>query len=262
MYQDLALQTCAIAREAGKLLRTEAAHFNTDKIEVKGLHDFVSYVDKSSERQIVAALQKILPEAGFIAEEGTNNHRAEKFNWIIDPLDGTTNFIHGIPTYSVSIALMENAEIVVGVVYEPNADECFYTWKDAPASYLNGTAIHVSTAAAVTNSLIGTGFPYTNFAYMKNYLQCLQYFMEHTHGVRRIGSAAVDLAYTACGRFDGFYEYGLHPWDVAAGVLLVERAGGKVSDFQGLNNYVFGGEMVASNARIAAEFLRIIQQYL
>ena len=156
---------------------------------------------------------------------------------------------------------MDRAEVVIGVVYEVNLDECFYTWKGAPA-YLNGREIRVSDRTTVDNGLIGTGFPYTDYTYMDKYLPCLNYFMEHSHGVRRLGSAAADLAYTAAGRFEGFYEYGLHPWDVAAGVLLVQQAGGVVTDFRGGTDYIFGGQMVASNAQIATEFLQIIQRYL
>jgi len=262
MYQDICLKTCEIAREAGRFIRQEGARFSAEKVEVKGLHNFVSYVDKSSEKQIVAALRTLLPEAGFIAEEGTSAFRADRFNWVIDPLDGTTNFIHGLSPYSVSIALMEYDAVVVGVVYEPQADECFYTWADAPAAYLNGLEIRVSARNAVDDCLIATGFPYTDFLYMRQYLPCLQYFMEHSHGVRRLGSAAIDLAYTAAGRFDAFYEYGLHPWDVAAGVLLVQKAGGCVSDFSGGKNYLFGGEMIASNGAIAAEFRDAVSRYL
>ena len=262
MYQHLCLETCDVARNAGRFIQSEAAGFSAAKVETKGVHNFVSYVDKHSERMIVSALHELLPEAGFVTEEGTVSLRADRFNWVIDPLDGTTNFIHGLSPYSVSIALMEKDEIVVGVVYEPVRDECFYTWKDAPASYLNGTPVHVTDCATVEDSLIATGFPYTDFLYMHQYLPCLQYFMEHSHGVRRLGSAAIDLAYTACGRVDAFYEYGLHPWDVAAGALLVERAGGRVTDFAGGTNYVNGGEMVATNLCIAEEFGAIVGRFL
>lgn len=262
MYQHLCLETCEIARKAGRFIQSEAAGFSSEKVETKGVHNFVSYVDKNSEKLIVTALRELLPESGFITEEGTISLRADRFNWVIDPLDGTTNFIHGLSPYSVSIALMEHDEVVVGVVYEPVGEECFYTWKDAPAAYLNGRPVHVTDRAAVEDSLIATGFPYTDFLYMRQYLPCLQYFMEHSHGVRRLGSAAIDLAYTACGRVDAFYEYGLHPWDVAAGVLLVERAGGRVTDFSGGKNYIFGGEMVASNSRIADEFGAIVGRFL
>ena len=261
MYQEICTETCGIARAAGQFIRQEAARFSADRVEVKGLHNFVSYVDKASETQIVSALRKLLPEAGFITEEGTDQHRGDRFNWVIDPLDGTTNFIHGLAPYSVSIALMERDAVVVGVVYEPTLDECFYTWCDAPGAYLNGQPVQVSACRRVDDALVATGFPYTDFLCMHQYLPCLQYFMEHSHGVRRLGSAAIDLAYTACGRFDAFYEYGLHPWDVAAGVLLVEKAGGIVSDFSGGRNFIFGGEMAASNRNLSEEFCGVMRKY-
>lgn len=244
--EDLCLSVVEIARKAGKFQLEEIHKVGTGDIEVKGLHNFVTYVDKASEELIVTGLQNLLPEAGFVAEEGTSVKKGSRYNWVVDPLDGTTNYIHRIPLYSVSIALMDGDEIIVGVVYEPNLSECFYTWKGAPA-YLNGNEIRVSDTAEMSNALLATGFPYYDYGRMKGYMDLFMYFAENTSGLRRLGSAAVDLAWTACGRCEAFYEYGLHPWDVAAGAILVQNAGGRVTDFKGGNDFVFGGEMLATN---------------
>jgi myo-inositol-1(or 4)-monophosphatase len=232
-----------------------------DKVETKGLHDFVSYVDKESERQIVKGLHDILPEAGFIAEEGTGAPKPGGLNWIIDPLDGTTNFIHGLPPYSISIALMDNDKIIVGVIYEVTLDECFYAWGNGKA-YLNGKEIRVSEISEIDNALIATGFPYYDYNRITPFLHTMEHFMRHSHGLRRLGSAATDLAYVACGRFEAFYEYSLQPWDVAAGAFIVDQAGGRVNDFSGGKNYIFGKEIIASNIKINGAFTDIVSSYM
>jgi len=260
-YKRLCLQVCEIAKLAGEFIRNESHSFSTKSVEVKGLHNFVSYVDKGAEQIIVDRLQKILPDAGFIAEEGTNTTRGERFNWVIDPLDGTTNFIHGLPPYAVSIGLLDDNCPVLGVVYEITQDDCFYAWKDSQA-YLNGKEIRVSDKEKVQDALIATGFPYYDYHLLRPYINCLEYFLQNSHGVRRLGSAAVDLAYVACGRFEAFYEYGLNPWDVAGGAFILQQAGGRSSDFSGGNNYIFGKELVAANSTIFDEFLGIIQKFL
>jgi myo-inositol-1(or 4)-monophosphatase len=257
-YKQLTLATCEIARRAGSFMANERKTFDEAKIENKGLHDLVSYVDKASEKMIIEELQKLLPESGFIAEEGTSNKRGERFNWVIDPLDGTTNYIHGIPVYSVSIGLLDGEELVVGVVYEVGHDECFYAWKNGGA-YLNGQPIKVSDRAEIQNSLLATGFPYNNFDKMESYMETLHWAMKNARGVRRLGSAAADLAYVACGRFDAFWENDLKAWDVAAGSVIVKEAGGIVTDASGGNNYLFGGEIVASNNWLDQLILEQIQ---
>jgi len=245
-YQQLTLATCEIARTVGKFMAEERKSFDASMIENKGLHDLVSYVDKVSEKQIIEELSKLLPESGFIAEEGTSDKQGERFNWVIDPLDGTTNYIQGIPVYAVSIGLLDEDELVLGVVYEVGRDECFYAWKDGGA-FLNGEPIHVSERGDIQEALLATGFPYNNFSKMGSYMEFLQWTMKHARGVRRLGSAATDLAYVACGRFDAFWEYDLKPWDVAAGVVIVKEAGGVVTDYKGGNDFLFGKEIVASN---------------
>jgi myo-inositol-1(or 4)-monophosphatase len=249
-----------VAKEAGSFIREQRKTFTPDQIEFKGLNDLVSYVDKSAEKMIVAGLGKLLPEAGFITEEKTISKTGDRYNWIIDPLDGTTNFIHGLPVFSVSIALQDKDELVLGVVYEVNQDECFYAWKHSPA-YLNGKEIRVSAAPAISSSLLATGFPYYDFTKQPAYISLFTEFMKSCHGLRRLGSAAVDLAYTACGRFDGYYEYNLNPWDVAAGIVIVRQAGGHVVNFKGGQEILNSRELLATNGKITQEMLDEIQKH-
>jgi myo-inositol-1(or 4)-monophosphatase len=258
--QNIVNQVIEVAKQAGDFIREERRSFDPDKIEYKGLNDMVSYVDKNAERIIVEGLKKILPESGFITEEKTTTTVGERYNWIIDPLDGTTNFIHGVPAFSVSIALKEYDELVLGVVYEINQDECFSAYKDAPA-YLNGKEISVSKNNTVATSLIATGFPYYDFTKQAAYIELFTELMKSSHGLRRIGSAAVDLAYTACGRFDAFYEYNLNAWDVAAGIVIVKQAGGEILNFKGGSEVLEARELLATNTKITGEMLTAIQKY-
>jgi myo-inositol-1(or 4)-monophosphatase len=256
--EELVVKVADLARKAGAFIRKESETFKSSHIEYKGLNNLVSYVDKEAEKMLVAGLEKMFPEAGFITEEGTATHNDDHYKWIIDPLDGTTNFIHGIPTFAVSIALIRGDKVVLGVVYEVNHDECFYATESGDA-YLNGKVMRVSDNKVLKQSLVATGFPFHDFERMPEYMRILHRFMEKTHGLRRIGSAAVDLAYVASGRFEGFFEYNLNAWDVAAGVLLVKRAGGVVTDFKGGDDYVFGRELVAA-CGVHAEMLELIRE--
>jgi myo-inositol-1(or 4)-monophosphatase len=249
-----------VAVLAGEFIQNERIHFSKSKIETKGEHDFVSYVDREAEKQIVNALRQILPEAGFLTEEATTSSENKTYNWIIDPLDGTTNYIHNVPPFAVSIALMHKDKLVLGVVYEIVKEECFYAWEGSPA-YLNGEKINVSTVNDMNTSLIATGFPYYDYKLMAEYMLFLEYLMRNTSGIRRPGSAAADLVYVACGRFDAFYEYSLHAWDVAAGAFIVQQAGGIVTDFQNKNNYIFGGEIIATNKNIYKTFSQLTREH-
>lgn len=251
-------QTQKVAREAGAFIRKERQSFDLKKVEQKGLNDLVSYVDKEAENIIVQRLSLILPEADFITEEGTAHISGKEFTWIIDPLDGTTNFIHSLPIFSVSIGLKYKDDIVLGVVYEINFDECFYALKGHGA-FCNGIPIRVSSAKTLGESLIGTGFPYSAFGEIDKYLSVLKTLMGKSHGLRRMGSAAADLCYVACGRLDGFFEYDLKPYDVAAGVVIIQEAGGRVSDFEMGGNFIFGKKIVASNGLIHDELGKDIQ---
>ena len=258
--QEVLQQTLAITQETGRFMREEARKFKLSSIEYKGRNDLVSYVDKESEKMLVAGLSAIVPEAGFITEEGTAEvGKAERYNWIIDPVDGTTNYVHGLPLYSTSVALMEGDDVILGVINDPSREECFHTIKGGKA-YLNDAVISVSPVSELEKSLLATGFPYSKFQHMPAYIDVVQDLMQHTHGLRRMGSAAIDLAYVACGRFEGFFEYNLKPWDVAAGVFLVQQAGGLVTTFSGTNNYIFGGELVSGGA-IQPAFLEVIQRH-
>ncbi|HEX7366016.1 MAG TPA: inositol monophosphatase family protein [Pelobium sp.] len=259
-YEILCKQVIEVAKKAGRFILKESESFSASKIEYKGLNDMVSYVDKTAEKIIVEELSLILPEAGFIAEEGTSGKIGETYNWIIDPLDGTTNFIHGIPAFAVSIALRKGKDLVIGVVYEVKQDECFYAWQSSKA-YLNGKEIQVSKNESLATTLIATGFPYYDFSRKVEYMSLFTDVMQKCHGLRRIGAASVDMVYTACGRFDGYFEYNLKPWDIAAGILIVQQAGGECFDFSGGKSILESGDIVATNGKISDELNQIIHSY-
>lgn len=259
--EKLCFQVQEIARETGRFIAEERLKFTSADIISKGKSDFVTYVDKTSEQKIVTELKKILPEAGFIAEEGTARDSGEQYRWVIDPLDGTTNYIHGLSPFAVSIGLMDGNEVVLGVVYEISLDEMFYAWKGSKA-FCNSREISVSSATTTRDALIATGFPYYDFSMLPKYMEAMDFFMRNSHGLRRLGSAAADLVYVAAGRFEAFYEHALHAWDVAAGTIILKQAGGKVCDFNGGDNYVFGGELIASNENYFDEFYGIVNKHL
>lgn len=258
-YEQICLKACEIVKQTGDFIIGEWSQLQQKNIEVKGMHNFVTYVDKQSEIRLVEQLQKILPGSSFITEEETIPQNQGEYTWIIDPLDGTTNYIHHVSPVAISVALYHNQEPAVGIIYEIGLKECFYTCKGGKA-FLNNTIISVSQTNSLKDSLIATGFPYYDYSKINNMLQTLDYFFKNSHGVRRLGSAATDLAYVACGRFDAFYEYSLHAWDVAAGAFLVQQAGGKVSDFKGENHYLFGKEIMASNSLLFNEFFNLISK--
>lgn len=247
------------AKEAGEFIRNERRNFDWSRVEQKqNFTDLVSYVDKEAERLIVERLRGAIEDAGFITEEGTGSGTGE-VNWVIDPLDGTTNFLHNLPLYCTSIALVQGNKELLGVVYEINTDEAFYAAQGGGA-FLNDSPIMVSKAKSLRESLIATGFPYVAFEKTPQYLEIFNHLMRNTHGLRRLGSAALDLAYVAAGRLEGFYEFALKPWDMAAGTLLVKEAGGRVTDFNGGDNYIFGDGMV-SGCAIQQELLETVQRF-
>jgi myo-inositol-1(or 4)-monophosphatase len=249
MSKDYLEAAIEVAREAGKILREEFDR--PAQISYKGDVDLVTQADKRSERAIVSRLSEYFPEHSVAAEEGGGHEGGSEFRWHVDPLDGTTNFAHGYPCFSVSIALAQRGALLAGVVYNPFYDELFAAARGAGAT-LNGKRIFVSAVNSLSTSLLCTGFPVHKRRANPN----MHYYWDFTlrsHGVRRDGSAALDLACVAAGRFDGFWEFGLKPWDTAAGVLLIEEAGGKVSDFAG-EPYRLGGPMIlATNALIHEE---------
>lgn len=260
-YNQLSLSLATLCRHVGEFIRQEAQTFDRSRVESKGLHDLVSYVDQEAERRLVLGLRELLPEAGFITEEGTAGpEQTAEFTWIIDPLDGTTNFVHGLPCYSISVALLHEQELVAGVVYEINQDECFRAARGEGA-FCNDRPLRVSEATELGQSLVATGFPYYNFEQLDTYLQLLGAFMRQTHGLRRVGSAAVDLAWVAAGRFESFFEFNLNSYDVAAGILLVREAGGTVTQWLEDGDPVFGRQVLASNSHVHEAMQATIRQY-
>lgn len=260
-YHRLCLEALEVVRKAAAYLHDKHENRERLSISAKGRHNFVTEVDKQAEEILVEGLTAVLPEAGFITEEGTSKKEGGRYRWIIDPVDGTTNFIHGVFPFAISVGLTLDDEVVAGVVHEVGLDEYFYSWKGGGA-WLNGQRIGVSSVDKVEQSLIATGFPYTDYRYLPEFMESVQYFMEHSHGLRRLGSAATDMAYVACGRYDGFYEYGLHSWDIAAGILLISEAGGALSDFRGDPDPLFSEDIVCSNGHIQEEFLEATQKIM
>lgn len=244
-YLDTGIE---IAREAGALLMD---YFGRVSYELKGDADLVTEADRASERLVVERLLKHYPDHGIVAEEGGGRESSSEYCWYVDPLDGTTNFAHGFPVFNVTLALAKAGELIAGVTFDPTRQELFAAEKGGGAS-MNGQKIGVSKAARLEDSLVSTGFPSR-----KRHLNVNIYFYwemaMRTHGVRRAGSAAIDLAYVACGRFDAFWEFGLNPWDMAAGILLVEEAGGKCSDMKGLPRDLHGPSLLADNGAVHDE---------
>jgi len=256
-YRNITERAIELSKEVAAYIEKESLNFSMDTVETKSKNDFVSYVDQEAERQIVRRLKEIMPEAGFVTEEGTAHDSGEEYLWVIDPLDGTTNFIHASTPYAISIALTYKQEPVVGVIYEITRKEIFYAWKGSKA-YLNGKEIHVSETDKLPEALIVTGRPHHYMDRYPELLGSVDYFLKNTHGLRLSGSAASDLAYVACGRYDGRFEFNLKPWDIAAGVLIIQQAGGYISDFKGGNDYFRNGSVLASNKGIFEEFKTVI----
>ena len=250
------------ARKAGDLIVRASDDMDRVGYKAKAAADFVSEVDIAAEKEILYHLSKTYPEHRFECEEsGLAGNEEAEYTWGIDPLDGTTNFLYDVPVFAVSIALASAEAIELGVVYECGRDELFSAYQGGGAS-LNGQAIKVAEQKNLKDSLLATGFPYYDFKRMQEFNAFLAKLYPSTRGLRRMGSAATDLAYVACGRFNAYFEYGLSPWDVAAGILLVQEAGGKVSDFKGESNYLFGSEIIASSSNIYDEFTSLLQEYL
>ena len=234
-------------------------HNQFDTLDTKGLNQLVTDIDVATEKYLVESFLNLIPGSSIIAEEDSGSRSQSDYQWIIDPLDGTTNFIHQIPAYSISVALQHRNKTIAGFVLELNRNEMF--WADETGAYLNDQKIQVSGRNRFADTLIATGFPYYTFEDVPKYLEVLTHCMKNTRGVRRLGSAAVDLAYVACGKFDGFFEVGLSPWDVAAGAYIVQQAGGKVYDFKEGEDYIFGGEIIAGNTVAIEELKTVIKKH-
>ena len=251
-----------VVRQCGDRLLKKQAQLKSLTVRDKGLNQLVSEADVEAEEALVRGLGSILPEAAFITEEGTVAQAGEdSLAWIIDPLDGTTNFIHGLPQYAVSIALAKAGQVEQAVVFDPNRNELFTASKGAGA-FLNERRIRVSRRTKLQDALIGTGFPYRMFDQIDTYLAIFKELAQKTAGQRRPGAAALDLCYVACGRYDGFWELGLSPWDMAAGSLLISEAGGLVSDLRGEANHLETGNVIAGTPKVFAPLLKLIEEKL
>ena len=271
MEQDLeklTLAVCEIARQAGAYIRGEREKFSLESVERKHAHDYVSYVDKGSERLIVSVLRELLPEAGFITEEQTAQRGESPLCWVVDPLDGTTNFIHQYAPYAVSIALLQGKEILIGVVYEICADECFYAWKGGGAYVLidneqliidNSKPLHVSSQK-IQDALLCLQLPYNSDAYKPTIKRLIDAFYGRVGSIRMCGSAAMTLCYVAAGRLDGYAEQYIGQWDFMAGSLIVMEAGGTVTDYSGSSDFTQGNSVIATNGIIQNDLLEVICQ--
>jgi myo-inositol-1(or 4)-monophosphatase len=247
-------------KAAGKILIKNIETQNL-KISKKAQSDYVTNIDYISEETIIKFIQKEFPHHIIYSEEkgkSVNNNFSE-YTWIIDPLDGTTNYLHRYPTFSISIALAKKNKIILGVVYDPIRDEIFTAIKGKGA-YLNNKRIRVSNQKNINDALLTTGFPFRHKHILDTYLECFRRLFLLCGGIRRTGSAALDLAYTSCGRCDGFFEYGLSIWDIAAGALLVEEAGGVITDFFNQKNHLNKGDVVAGNYIIHKEIVKITSE--
>jgi len=247
------------ARKAGSII-TRSSH-DLDKLTIrrKQQNDFVSEVDHAAEEAVISVLREAYPDHGFLGEESGYHDKDAEYLWVIDPLDGTTNFLHGNPQYCVSIALLHKGALNQAVVFDPNRNELFTASKGAGA-FLNDRRIRVSKTDKIEDSLLGTGFPFREVDRLDEYLKMLENAMKTCSGVRRPGAAALDLAWVACGRLDGFWEMGLSSWDMAAGALLIREAGGLVGDFAGEDKYLDSGRIVAANSKLFAALLRLLNQ--
>lgn len=248
------------ARRAASVINRASTQLDLLTVQSKSPNDFVTEVDRAAEAAIIEVLRDAYPEHAILAEESGRSGESE-YCWIIDPLDGTTNFIHGFPQYAISIALARNNVLEQAVVYDPVRNEMFTASKGGGA-FLNDRRIRVSRRIKLMDSLIGTGFPYRQNDNIEAYIGAFRELTQKTSGIRRPGAAALDLAYVACGRLDGFWEAGLSPWDMAAGALLILEAGGLVSDFAGDSAYLDTGRMVAGTPKVFAQLLPIVQTHM
>jgi myo-inositol-1(or 4)-monophosphatase len=248
------------ARRAGNIIVRSLDRLESLSVQTKDRNDFVTEVDQQAEREIISILHKAYPDHGFLAEE-SGAQIGNEYEWIIDPLDGTTNFLHGFPQFAVSIALRHKGRLEQAVVYNPLSQELF-TASRGGGAYLNERRIRVSNRKGLDGALLGTGFPFKAQQHLDAYLEMFRALFPQTAGIRRPGSAALDLAYVAAGRLDGFWEIGLNIWDMAAGVLLIQEAGGVSSDFSGGHNYLASGNLVSGNPKVFAEILKAIHPHI
>ncbi len=250
------------ARSAGSIINRAALDLEAVKVGTKGPNDFVSEVDRKAEEIIIQTLLEAYPGHGILAEESGREHGAKnsEYVWIIDPLDGTTNFLHGFPVYAVSIALAFRGQVQQAVVFDPTRNDLFFASKGRGA-FLNDRRLRVSRRLRISDSLIGTGFPFRKGDNFKRYVKMFEEVMQSCAGLRRPGAAALDLCYVAAGYYDGFFETGLNPWDVAAGSLMITEAGGLIGNFTGESDYLYQREVVAGNPKIYGQLVQILAPY-
>ncbi len=248
------------ARNAGDIIQRASHNVNRLTINQKSQHDFVSEVDFAAEQEIIQVIRKAYPDHAILAEE-SGEHSGNDYIWVIDPLDGTTNFLHGFPQYAVSIALKVKGKLEVGVVYDPVNDELF-TAERGGGAMLNNRKIRVAKQTNLQSALLGTGFPFKSDEHLDAYLAMFRPLCIATAGIRRAGAAALDLAYVACGRLDGFWEIGLQEWDMAAGVLLIQEAGGVCTDFSFNNDYLQTGNLVTGNPKMHQMMFKLIEPHV
>jgi myo-inositol-1(or 4)-monophosphatase len=249
------------AREAGRIINKASNDVNALTVHTKDFNDFVTEVDRAAEQSIIDTLKYAYPNHGFLGEEsGDTNKEAENI-WIIDPLDGTTNFLHSFPQYCVSIALQQKGVLTQAVIYDPVRNDLFTATKGRGA-FLNDKRIRVANRGKLQAALISTGFPFRDFTHLDTYMAMLKDMIKNTAGIRRPGSAALDLAYVAAGFTDGFFELNLSSWDIAAGGLLVQEAGGMVGDFEGNESWLTTGNIVAGNAKVFSQMLQVLAPHL
>lgn len=258
MYLETAIQA---AQKAGTILLENYGKLKKEHVSLKGARDFVTEIDKKSEKEILHIIQSKFPEHSILAEESGKQENKSPYQWVIDPLDGTVNFIHEFPIFCISIALEHNGMKQVGVIYDPLRDELF-TAEKGKGAFLNGQRISVTQNRNLQDAILATGFPFRIHDRLDNYLQMFKSIFQKVAGIRRGGSAAIDLAYTACGRFDGFWEMGLSPWDIAAGLLIIEEAGGKTSGFNGQPETVATGDIICGPPEIHKQLSEEIKNFI
>lgn len=253
---DLAIEA---ALAAGKVLIENLGKLSADQIETKSKNNFVTEIDKLSEKTIINIINSVFPDHCIFAEESGDNKKDSDYRWLIDPIDGTTNYIHSIPFFCVSIALEYKDEIILGVVYDPVREEMFYAMKGEGA-FLNNKKISVSSKEHMSESIVTVGFPYKSHHNIEKYINTLTKIAGSCSNIRKVGSAALDLAYVAAGRFDGYWELDLSQWDIAAGIIIVREAGGMVTDIEGKEGFMETGNIVASNKKIHSQILNVLNK--
>ncbi|MEM8907645.1 MAG: inositol monophosphatase family protein [Bacteroidota bacterium] len=258
--ERLCQSTRELIADVASFIEDQLEKVTISDIETKSLNSLVSYVDKTAEQKLVQGLKARWADSTFLTEEETIANTEGEYRWIIDPLDGTTNFLHRLPFFAISVALQHQGELIMGIIYEVNRKESFYAWKGGGA-WLNGKRIQVSSNEHLQDAVLATGFPYYDYTYQANYFATLSDLSSRTRGIRRFGAAALDLAYVACGRFDAYFEYSLQAWDVAAGIVIVQEAGGVVSDFSGGGDCLFGQQMIAGTPKMHSEVLQSVQKH-